>query len=430
MTLISEPTNDASCTACEEGSRFLSRRRFFALAGATGLVTATTLGGARVGLLDPVARALTGAPTDTLVVISLRGGMDGMSVVVPTGDPVLPTLRSSILVPQNLLKQVDSMFGLHPALAPLFPLWDAGKVAAVHAVGMAKPNRSHFSAMEEMERAAPNSALRTGWIDRTIGLVGTNDRPFAATVMGSTTVPTSMLGPQPEFTMRSIDGVVLDVDQNAASMSAWRSAVTALHAGQRPEAATPTLRGLGAVDDARAVPAAGTGYPNGGLGAALRDVARLVKDPNSGMRVATVDFGGWDMHENLGTATAGWMRDKLNELALAMAAFAADLGPALDQVTVVTLSEFGRTIGQNGTGGTDHGYGNAVFVMGGGVRGGKVYGRWPGLPAGARGDEDLSTTTDYRTIIAEVLSARCGVSNVDSVLPGTPAERLGLVTPR
>jgi uncharacterized protein (DUF1501 family) len=230
--------------------------------------------------------------------------------------------------------------------------------------------------------------------------------------------------------MRSLDGVVLDVDQASAPMSAWRSAITALHAGGRPDGPTPTLRALGAVDDARAVPAAGTGYPNGGLGAALRDVARLVKDPNAGLRVATVDFGGWDMHENLGTATAGWMRDKLNELALAMAAFAADLGPALDRVTVVTLSEFGRTIGQNGTGGTDHGYGNAVFVMGGGVKGGKVYGRWPGLPAGARGDEDLATTTDYRTIIAEILSARCGVSDVNAVLPGTPADRLGLVTPR
>lgn len=422
---------DADCTACAEGSRFLSRRGFLTLAGATGLVTATTLGGARVGLLDPLARAAgAGTDTDVLVVLSLRGGMDGLSVVVPTAAPELSALRPGIEVPRSTLKQVDQMFGLHPALSPLFPLWDAGSMAAVHAVGMDRPNRSHFEAMAEMERAAPDSSLRTGWIDRTVGVIGASS-PFTAAMVGSSTLPTSMQGPAEEFAMRDLGSVKVAVDEETTPLNAWQDAVALLHAGARPEVADPTLRGLAAVATAQASPDPVEGaYPDGNLAGALRDVARLVKNPVAGLRVATVDYGGWDMHTGIGGPDDGQMAKRLGEMAAALAAFAADLGPDLDRVTLVTLSEFGRRAEQNGDGGTDHGYGNAVLLLGGGVNGGKVYGTWPGLAPDALVDGDLAATTDYRAIIAEILGARCGVSDVASVFPGAATAGLGLVRSR
>ena len=159
-------------------------------------------------------------------------------------------------------------------------------------------------------------------------------------------------------------------------------------------------------------------------------MARLVK-ADVGLMAACVDSGDWDMHENLGTATAGRrMYDHLHDLAAALAAFATDLGPAFVRVTLVTISEFGRRVGQNGSGGLDHGYGNAMFVLGGGVRGGRVYGRWPGLAPARLRDGDLAVTTDYRAVIAEILQKRCGVTNPTSVFPGVTPTNLGLVTPR
>jgi uncharacterized protein (DUF1501 family) len=427
--MTTTPTD--GCAACAEGSRFLSmsRRGFLTLAGAAGLVTATTIGGARVGFLDPAARAAGGAATDVLVVLSLRGGIDGLSVVVPAAAPELPGLRPTIQIPTSQLKQVDQTFGLHPALSPLFGLWDNGSLAAVQAVGMGRPNRSHFDAMDEMERADPRSALRTGWIDRTIGVIG-DDSTFGVTVMGTTTLPTSTDGPNPQFAVRSVNGVVLSVDERDAPLDAWRQAVEELHAGGSPDLRDPTLRGFEAVSAVRRLPAAGEGYPNGGLASALRDVARLAKDPSAGLRVAAVDFGGWDMHQNMGRSDGGAMAGRLGEMAAALAAFAADLGPDLDRVTLVTLSEFGRRVKENGDAGTDHGFGNCVLVLGGGVRGGRVYGRWPGLAPASLVDGDLASTTDYRAVIAEILTARCGVSDVGSVFPGLPGDRLGIVDPR
>ena len=419
---------------CPEGERAgLTRRHLFSLAGAAGLITATTLSDARVAFAAGAAgTAATGAAGDVLVVISLRGGFDGLSGVVPVGDPAYAAARPTIALPAASLHKVDSMFGLAPGLSALYPLWDAGKVAAVHAVGQEAPTRSHFEAMAELERAAPGSSLRSGWIDRSVGMLAVTGA-FSAAQVGNPTLPASLYGEHDKFALQSLDQVKVAVDENLVSVSAWKKSIGALHRGAAPEVTRPTAAAIDAVGKIKNLPksadARGAGYPDGGLGAALHDVARLVK-ADLGLRFATVDQGNYDMHENLGGPTGGWMFNQLTELSGAMAAFAKELGKDLDRVTVVTISEFGRRVEQNGSGGLDHGHGNVVLVMGGGVKGGKVYGRWPGLAAPNLDDGDLAGTTDYRNVMAEILTKRCGIGSVATVFPGLKPAPLGLVTAR
>ncbi|MGF1664467.1 MAG: DUF1501 domain-containing protein [Kineosporiaceae bacterium] len=429
-------TTTPDCKPCAEGARFLSmsRRGFFTLAGAAGIVMGTTVGGARVGLLDgltPRAGAATATDTDCLVVLSLRGGYDGLSCIVPGASPEYYDLRPDINVPQSLLKQVNDGFGLAPALEPLYGLWDSGQLGAVHAVGMERPNYSHFAAMDEMERASTNSSLYTGWIDRCVGALGASDSPFLATAMGTDTLPTSLSGPNPEFAMRNIAGVTLAIGENEGAFAAVQEAMTRLHEGSEPLVSDPVLRGIGAVAAVETLPEGGDGYPDTGLANALKDVARLIKEPTSGIRFATVDYGGWDTHEGQGGPTDGNYFGKMRELAESLAAFATDLGPALDRTTLITLTEFGRPLRQNGSGGTDHGYGFPVLMLGGGVEGGRVHGTWPGLAEDALVDGNLAATTDYRALVSEILGARCGVSDTAAVFPGmTAAQPMGVVRSR
>lgn len=423
MTTTTTYPSSGGRTGCiEDTAAGLSRRGLLRMAaGAAALTTATTLGGARV------AMAAGSTVADVLVVVSLRGGMDGLSLIVPHGDPALATWRPSIAVPGQQLRQVDAMFGLHPAMAPLFPLWDAGTLGAVHACGMIAANRSHFEAMEEMEEAAHGSSLRTGWIDRMVGVTGSSSA-FTATGIGLGSVPASLRGPTPELVAQSLASVGVTVDPAGVPLSAWQESLAMLHDGERPSVSSSTHQGLAAARSLAGLPAA-TVYPGGRLGTALSDVARLVK-ADLGLRVATVDHGNWDMHSGLGRAEPeGWMYDQVATLSAALAAFAADLGPLMSRVSVVTLSEFGRRVKQNDSGGVDHGYGNAVLVMGGGIRGGKVHGRWPGLASSALVAGDLAVTTDYRDVLAELLSVRCGVS-ANAVFPGLSQAPLGLARAR
>jgi uncharacterized protein (DUF1501 family) len=421
---LSSTTLECGCPENEAAD--VTRRSMFRMAGVAGLATALTLSDARLAFGAP-------AGTGTLVVLSLRGGFDGLSAVVPLGDPNYAKWRPGIQIPAGAAKKVDAMFGLHPALAPLFPMWEAGQLAAVHAVGQADPTRSHFEAMAEMERAAPTSSLRTGWIDRTLGTLG-DPGNFAGTQIGSATMPASMLGPNAKFAMNEIAGVKLAVGEDLVPLARWRSALTQLHKGARPEVRMPMTSAIAAVGDMTKLQKAEPenavqtlGYPtDGNLGKALHDVARLVK-AKVGLRVATIDFGNWDMHAGLGGADQGWMHNQLAILSGAMAAFATELGPDLSKVTLVTLSEFGRRVQENGSGGLDHGHGNAVLVLGGGINGGKVHGRWPGLAETDLVDGDLAGTTDYRNIVAEVLTKRCGVPTTRDVFPGHKAKPVGVV---
>ena len=410
--------------------RGMSRRSFLKLATAAGALA----GLVSEGLATRLAFAAGPYDGDVLVVLSLRGGFDGLQAVVPAADPDYLTWRPNVGIPTSTLLQLDPMFGMHPAMAPLKSLYDAGTLGVVQAVGMAEPNRSHFDAMAEMERAAPGSSMRTGWIDRMLGM-REEETPFQGVQMGSSMPAAAFLGPAPELAMWSVDSFGLDAAWDADQRQLWDTALRGLHEGAPSALADPATAALGAMataaelQDAGYLPENGAVYPDSDLGNALRDVARLIK-ADVGLQVASVDYGDWDMHAGMGDVAGGWMVDHLTELSLSLSAFAADLGTRLSDVTLVTLTEFGRRIEENGSGGTDHGFGQTVLLMGGGVVGGQVHGTWPGLAPGSLIDGDLMSTTDYRTLLAEVLEKRCRAGSVGQVFPDIGSERLGVVTPR
>lgn len=431
---VDEPTDPTSgCTCDGHGRRpsAISRRSLLrrAAAGAGLAALAGPTVSTRLAWAD--SPAYTG---DTLVVLSLRGGFDGLTAVPPVADPDYARARPDIAVPASAALQLDATFGLHPALAPLMPFWTNGTFGVVHAVGQAAATRSHFAAMQEMERAAPGTGLRTGWLDRTLGLRGSGTA-FQAAQVGSLTVSPALLGPRPELAMDSVDSFSLSGAADARDLAAMSAALRGLHAGAPTTLKAPAAGALGAVARTAALksagyePQAGAIYPSSELGAALRDVARLIRG-GVGLQVACVDIGDWDMHAGLGRHDQGWMFRKLTDLGASLAAFATDLGSALDGVSVVTLSEFGRRVAQNGSGGLDHGHGNAVLLLGGGVVGGKVHGRWPSLAPGARMAGDLAGTTDYRLVLGEVLQARCGAGSLSGIFPGLRGTPLGVVRPR
>ena len=433
----------AHCNALgeEQGAparRHASRRAFLGGATAVGV-------GAFAAPLLSTRLAFAASPTyagDTVVVVSFRGGMDGLNVVVPAADPYYYSERPTIAIPQGQLIASGSTFGLHPALAPLLPYWEAGSFGAVHAVGQPDPTRSHFEAMEEMERAAPGSSLRTGWLDRALGVRGAGS-VFQAVQLGNSLPSAALNGPAPDLALGSIDDFTLwaaddsDPVVAAANVAQWSTALSALHKGAPAVLGAPVKAAVGAVTTTAQLKKDGYTPSNNAvydetsdLAKALRDVARLIR-ADIGLQVACIDYGDWDMHVDEGTFDKGWMKDHLGELAAALAAFAQDLGPKLNDVTLVTMSEFGRRIEQNGSGGTDHGHGNAMLLLGGGVNGGKVLGDWPGLaPENRDPGDDLAGSNDYREVLAEILRKRCGQSGLSEVFPGLGAGELGVVQTR
>lgn len=425
-------TDDAprlkACGCPETGG--LTRRGFLKGAATAGLLA----GLASETLATRLAFAASPYDGDVLVVLSLRGGFDGLNAIVPTADPNYTTWRPNVGIPQSTLLQLDGMFGMHPAMAPLKPLWDAGTFGVVHAVGQEQPNRSHFSAMEELERAAPGTSMRTGWLDRVLGVRGPGT-VFQGMQIGSGMPAPAFLGRNPELAMWSVDSFGLDAAWDAEQRGLWDAALRGLHTGAPDALRAPASAALGALNTTAAlqetdyVPENGAAYPDSNLGAALSDVARLIK-ANVGLQVAAVDYGDWDMHAGMGGPDNGWMHDHLTELSNAMSAFATDLGPGLANVTLVTLTEFGRRVQENGSGGTDHGFGQVVLMLGGGVQGGAVHGTWPGLAESDLVDGDLNGLNDYRLVLAEILEKRCGASSVGQIFPGIPQDRLGVVRPR
>jgi uncharacterized protein (DUF1501 family) len=415
-------------SGCAE-SKSLTRRRLLGRTLAAGAVA----GLAGAGLNTELAFADAAYNGDTLVVLSLRGGFDGLSAIAPIGDTDYYKARPTIALPKSRLIAGDGTFGLHPALAPLLPMWSGGNLAAVHAVGMSDPTRSHFAAMDAMENAAPGSADRSGWLGRMLGGTGAHG-PLAGVALGHAMPARLLAGPTPTVPMEKIDTFLLAGDSATRPMAAALRSMYAdapdLLAGPA-RAADAALTATTALRAAPYTPANGAAYPATPLGAALKDVARLIK-ANIGLAAAAVDQGDWDMHDSLGTATKGQrMNDNLTVLATALAAFAADLGPAgMAKVTLVTISEFGRRVAENASRGVDHGHGNAMLLMGGGVRGGKVYTKWPTLAPAALVDGDLAVTTDYRSVLGEILQKRCGFGDVSSVFPGASPSSFGLAAAR
>ena len=401
----------------------MSRRRL--LGGITGAAGA----GLMTSVLGDVHRQVAfGAEGDrnVLVVLSMRGGADGLSMVVPHGEPALYEARRRIHIPKASLLAPGAMFGLHPAFKPLLPMWTAGTFGAVHAVGLQVPNRSHFQAMEVIEDADPGATERRGWINRLIGL-DTIRSPTEAVQLGGSMVPTSLYGPEPVLGLKSLEDLSLAGD-DATSMArrkkalhrVWDGASGAL--GQGVRAALETSEKL----DYLAKPAAplnNASYPAGDLGDALAETARLIR-ADVGARVVTLDYGSWDMHTLLGKVDGGSMTTMLTELAGSLRAFFQDIGALSSRVTVVTISEFGRRLEENGAGGLDHGWGNCMLMLGAGVNGGKVHGKWAGLSGTALKDGDLAVQQDYRSVLSEVVRSRFPELDSTKVFPDFSPESL------
>jgi uncharacterized protein (DUF1501 family) len=359
-----------------------------------------------------------------LVVIFQRGAADGLNIVVPHAENAYYTMRPSINIPRKDVLELDGFFGLHPSLFPLQPLWKQRHLAIVHAAGSPDPTRSHFDAQDFMESGTPGlKATEDGWLNRSLRSlpIAPDKSAFRAIAMGPS-LPRILSGSEPAVAVNNIaEFGVGGPNPKAAPISNTFEAMYAnsvdsvLHGtGQETFEAVKMLR---AADPSKYKPAPGADYPNGHFGDSLRQLAQLIK-ANLGVQVAFADIGGWDHHVNEGN-TQGQLANVLHEFSQSLAAFWIDLGDLAEDTVVVTMSEFGRTARENGNRGTDHGHANVMFVMGGPVKGGRVYGRWPGLDQSQLYEgRDLAITTDFRQVIGEAVSRHLGNEDLSQVFPG------------
>ncbi|MGA8257773.1 MAG: DUF1501 domain-containing protein [Nocardioides sp.] len=425
MTTTSDNVSPDPC-GCSD-YQAVSRRSMLKGAGVVGLAGAAGITTSMVG--DVMTAAVYGAETtgNVLVVVSQRGGVDGLSMVVPHAEKAYYQARPTTAIAKSRLLHRDNTFGLHPSFRALSPMWKKDAFAVVHAVGMPIPNRSHFSAMEEVEDADPGSVARVGWLNRMIGALGDDDI-FEGVALGTNVVPTSLVGPAEAVALASAGYLATPYSGSATGNSIRQGLREMYSAGNRPAARAGlnaldlAKRGLAYSEESLKPPRNKAVYPGSAFGTSLRNAASLIR-AGVGVRAIAVDSGGWDHHLNLGTAMSNGVAD----LAGSLAAFFTDLGPAAQRVTVVTLSEFGRRLGENGASGVDHGYGNAVLVMGAGVRGGRYYGRWPTLNSGKQIEGDLAVTTDYRHVLTEILQSRFPSVDTSVVFPNQGYRRVGIM---
>lgn len=361
--------------------------------------------------------------TDTLVVVYLRGAMDGLSAVVPYTDSnyYLNRRATAIAAPGAATAasiDLDGRFALHPALAPLKPLWDRAQMAVVHAVGLSTPSRSHFDAQDFMERAwLEKGTVFTGWLNRHLASSATTNDPTFRGISVGRAVTKSMGGTAPVVGLNSIS--TFGINTVSARKTDFSNSLEASFSGTGFLDSTG-LRTFAALDElltanpaARSVENAAV-YPNTTFGKQMQDLAALIKS-GIGVEVATCDIGGWDTHNN----QANELNAQFDELSKTLAAFHTDLGTRMNSVTLLTMTEFGRRVAENGSQGTDHGRASCMFAIGGGVIGKQIYADWPGLAAAQLEGGDLRVTTDYRAVLAEALAKRCGNErSLEQILPG------------
>ena len=379
---------------------------------------------AGVGLLGGALPADAARPASRLVVVFLRGGLDGLSLLAPLGDPRYADARPTLALPPSRALEVDRLWGWHPDASGLAALFRRRQLAPVVAVADPGASRSHFEAMEQLETcSADGRPLRTGWLDRysdAAGLTGT-----FGSVTTSGVLPRALSGSAPELAVPSLDGFAA---RTRGDRAAFLNALRAVNANGS-EASTRMRTALGAADRLAALRGRPLGrYPGSPLGRALHDVATMVR-AGLGLHVAAVDAGGWDMHSGLGKGAGvdgGWMGTQLRDLSRSLHAFADDLGRHWAGTTVLVMSEFGRQVAENHDGGLDHGTGATWLVAGGRVRGGQVLGSWPTLRTLA--DGAVPGRVDPRQVLAEVLRDGCGAPAraVAAAVPGVGAQRLGL----
>ena len=398
-------------------------RRFFLHRGALAIAGTATL---PTFLVRSILAETNATTNRRLVVVFQRGAADGLNVVVPYREKNYYAMRPSIAIPQKEVIDLDGFFGLHPSLASFKPLYDAGHLAIVHAAGSPDMSRSHFDAQDYMESGTPGiKSTEDGWLNRALqaedAVRRRKETAFRALALGPE-VPRTLAGRVPAIALNNLNSFA--VAGRGASPSPAASAFQAMYgesgdlilhaAGEETFEAVKMLR---AADPAQFQPASGVNYPNSEFGNRMKQVAQLLKS-NLGVEAAFTDIGGWDTHHNQGNVE-GQLAGRLRDFSQSIAAFWRDMGDEAENITLVTMSEFGRTARENGTGGTDHGHANCMFVLGGNVHGGKVHGRWPGLDNHQLNEgRNLALTTDYRQVLGEVVSKTLGASNLDRVFPG------------
>jgi len=424
---------------CCEGVRPAKfSRRYFVKLGGVALVGMNTM----PAFLQRAVASTATAGKKQLVVLFQRGAADGLNIVVPFGEPNYYRMRPSIAIPQprrggsDAAIDLDGFFGLHPSLASLAPLFQKNELAIVHAAGSPDPTRSHFDAQDYMESGTPGiKATEDGWLDRAISTVPEeNASPFRAVAMGPN-LPRMLRGSTGAIALPDLRQFKVQ-PQSAAMANVAEGGFEAMYA----QTVDHALHGTGAetfeaidmlkkIDMAKFPPENGADYPKSPLGQKLQQIAIMLK-ANIGVEVLFVDCGGWDNHVNEG-GVQGQLSNLLKDLGQTLAAFYEDMGDRMSDVIVVTMSEFGRTAKENGNRGTDHGHANCMFVMGGDVKGGHVYGKWPGLADQQLYEgRDLMLTTDFRAVVGEILTKHLGVKNLAPVFPGfdsNPRNSAGLI---
>ena len=409
-------------------------RRYFIKSGGIAM-----LGMASLPSFLQRAVAATVAPNKKkMVVLFQRGAMDGLNVVVPFAEPNYYHLRPTIAIPQpaqggaEAALDLDGFFGLHPSLEPLMPLFRGGQLAIVQAVGSPDPTRSHFDAQDFMESGTPGlKATEDGWLNRAMQSIPEEKAsPFRAVAFGPY-LPRTLQGSAPAVAIPDLKQFKM-----YGPPQTTEGGFEAMYAQTVDQA----LRGVGnetfeAIDQLKQInpdayqPENGAQYPKGRFGQSLMEIAELFK-ADVGLEVAFLDSGGWDHHVNEG-GVQGQLANLLRDLGQGLVAFHQDMGDRMADVVFVSMSEFGRTAHENGNRGTDHGHANCMFVMGGDIKGGRVYSRWPGMSEGELYEgRDLAVTTDYRSVLGEIISRHLGERDLSAVFPGfanDPKQFLGLV---
>jgi len=362
-----------------------------------------------------------------LVAIFQRGAADGLNIVIPHGEQRYYDLRPGISIPrpassiaaEDAVVDLDGFFGLHPSLVALKPLWQQQRLAIVHAAGSPDPSRSHFDAQDYMESGTPGlKSTPDGWLNRALSDDKGEISPVRAVSLGPT-LPRTLRGAHNAIAVENLNNfAVRDAGASKVLQSMYSGTSDRIlnGAGRETFDAVALLQSLGKTPYR---PAAGASYPRGRFGDSMRQIAQLIK-ADVGMEVAFADIGGWDHHVNEvgASASAGQLANVLAEFGNSLAAFHQDLGDRMEDVVLVTMSEFGRTAKENGDRGTDHGHANVMFVMGGPVQGGKVYGKWPGLAREQLNEgRDLALTTDFRDVLSEAVYRHLGNRAIDAVFP-------------
>ncbi len=418
---------DASDWGCDMHGRDLARRnavtrRGFMKGGALALVGTSVVPSF---LTRSIYAEMTTAAANKkkLVVIFQRGACDGLNVVVPYTEKNYYSMRPTIAIQPNEVIDLNGFFGLHPQMAAFKPLYDQGHLAIVHAVGSPDPSRSHFDAQDYMESGTPGVKVTPdGWLNRALQTEPLTGKPtaFRAVALG-TDVPRTLQGKIPAIAVANL------ADFSVAGKGPQTSSISNAFQAMYDESSDAVLHGTGeetfeavkmlkAADPAKYAPAAGVVYPNTAFGNSMKQIAQLLK-ANLGVEAAFSDIGGWDTHQNQGGAN-GQLANRLKEFSETIAAFWQDMGSDQENITLVTMSEFGRTARQNGTGGTDHGHANVMFVLGGAVKGGKIYGKWPGVADEQLNEgRDLKVTTDFRNVLGEAAYKTLGSRQLDVVFP-------------